>query len=379
MDCESAVYRRALDNFARLTSIAVVAFGLSACQGGLDSLGVGDRGNVPIPKKLIHKMKAKNMAVSSPIMLRIFKQENVLEVWKAKANGRYALLDEYEICKWSGKLGPKFKEGDRQAPEGFYTVNKHQLNPRSQYHLAFNMGFPNAYDRAHGRTGSHLMIHGACSSAGCYSMTDERVEDIYALGREALKGGQKKIQIQAYPFRMTPENMVKHRNSPHYDFWQMLKVGYDHFEVTRVPPKVNICEKRYVFNTESDAPYPTSGQCPDLRMPQSVALAFTKRQNKQAPIFEKLLAKAEDRPAQDVMESRPEEVLPGVQFTLPPKPEPVVEEPPSATGALDDGTSTNDDVPSAGQTATGPAATPTAASVDQSAALPGVTVPVAAQ
>ena len=137
-------------------------FLLSACQGALD--GLGQKAEKPVPKKLVASMKAQGMALTSPIMLRIFKQENTLEVWKKKTTGRYALLTSYEICKWSGKLGPKFKEGDRQAPEGFYKVNKHQMNPNSQYHLAFNMGFPNAYDRSHGRTGSHLMIHGACSS-----------------------------------------------------------------------------------------------------------------------------------------------------------------------------------------------------------------------
>ena len=115
-------------------------FGLSACQGALD--GVDQKANAPVPQKIVYKMKAKGMALTSPIMLRIFKEENTLEVWKKKDTGRYALLTSYEICKWSGKLGPKYKEGDRQAPEGFYRVNKHQMNPNSQYHLSFNMGFP---------------------------------------------------------------------------------------------------------------------------------------------------------------------------------------------------------------------------------------------
>lgn len=266
---------------------------LAACQGALD--GISKKANVPVPDRLINTMKSKGMRLTSPIMVRIFKEENTLEVWKQKDTGRYALLTSYEICKWSGKLGPKYKEGDRQAPEGFYTVNKHQMNPNSQYHLAFNMGFPNSYDRSHGRTGSHLMIHGACSSAGCYSMTDERVEVIYALARDAFKGGQRSFQIQAYPYRMSAENMVKHRKHDQFAFWKMLKRGYDHFEITRIPPKVDVCEKRYVFNTESGSAYPSNGRCPKMRMPQTLATAFVKKQQSYGLQFEKLLAKAERR------------------------------------------------------------------------------------
>src|SRR5439155_1199725 len=82
-----------------------------------------------------------------------------------------------------------------------------------------------------------LMIHGDCSSAGCYAMTDEQIAEIYALARESFFGGQRSFQIQAYPFRMTPLNMAKHRNSPHMAFWKMLKQGNDHFEVTKREPE----------------------------------------------------------------------------------------------------------------------------------------------
>lgn len=316
----------ALGQAARITALAGL-LALSACQAGLDGLSVDEKHNVPIASKLINKMKAYGMKPSSPIMMRIFKEENVLEVWKQADTGRYALLETFEICKWSGKLGPKFKEGDRQAPEGFYTVNRHQLNPRSQYHLSFNMGFPNSYDRAHGRTGSHLMVHGDCSSAGCYSMTDELVQDIYALAREALEGGQERFQIQAFPFRMTPENMAKHASSPHFDFWQMLKQGYDHFEITRVPPKINTCEKRYVFNTQSSQPYPTSGTCPKMEMPASLALAYTKRKNEHRAAFEALMAKQEGRKPAELKPLTVSAALPGVIVNLP---EPEVPETPAA-------------------------------------------------
>jgi len=194
---------------------------LAACNGDLLGSSV-PKHELPVPQHLIKTMKTKGMSLSAPIMLRVYKEENVMEVWKQDHRKRYALLNTYEICKWSGKLGPKYKEGDRQAPEGFYHVSKGLMNPNSSYHLSFNLGFPNKYDQANGRTGSYLMVHGDCSSAGCYSMTDEYIEEIYALAREAFKGGQKAFQVQAFPFRMTAENMAKKVNHPKFEFWKML-------------------------------------------------------------------------------------------------------------------------------------------------------------
>jgi len=295
--------------------IVTGGFALTSCQNAFD--GIDNKASVPIPSKLVRKMKAKGMSSASPIMLRIFKQENELEVWKRTHTGRYAMLKSYEICKWSGKFGPKFKEGDRQAPEGFYFVNKHQMNPNSSYHLSFNMGFPNRYDRAHGRTGAHLMVHGACSSAGCYSMTDEYIEEIYALAREAFSGGQKSFQIQAFPFRMTPKNMVKHRGNKHFEFWKMIKQGYDHFEITKVPPKVDVCARRYVFNTQGKGSYKAAAACPTMEMPQTLATSFVKRQQSYALSFEKLLPSAERGNIASLAPSTLESALPGVTVAGP--------------------------------------------------------------
>jgi len=236
---------------------------LAGCQGSSVS-DLSLRAEKPLPEKVVAKMKAKGMTRTSPIMVRIFKEEGTLEVWKQKNNGKYDQIASYEICKWSGKLGPKYIEGDRQAPEGFYNVRPAQMNPNSSYYLSFNIGFPNAYDRANGRTGQHLMVHGACSSSGCYSMTDEQVAEIYAFGRDAFKGGQRDFQIQAFPFRMTAANMARYKSDPNYSFWKMLKQGYDSFEVTKVPPKVDVCEKRYVFNvaTPDGQPLSATDACP---------------------------------------------------------------------------------------------------------------------
>ncbi|PRD44399.1 hypothetical protein C5748_07425 [Phyllobacterium phragmitis] len=259
---------------ALLASLMASAL-LAGCQGSsLDDLS--PKAEKPLPQKIVAKMKAKGMTTTSPVMVRIFKEEGALEVWKRKDNGRYDIIASYDICKWSGKLGPKFIEGDRQAPEGFYTVRPGQMNPKSSYYLAFNIGFPNAYDRVNGRSGQHLMVHGACSSSGCYSMTDDQVAQIYAFARDAFRGGQRAFQIQAFPFRMTAANMARYRNDPNYPFWTMLKEGYDLFEITKVPPKVDVCEKRYVFNNtaigeEGIAP---DAACPPIGQPDALRMSY---------------------------------------------------------------------------------------------------------
>ena len=274
---------------SKLVAVLFAGTMLAACNGVLDSSI--PKHQKPVPASLTKKMKAKGMSLGAPILLRIYKEENVMEIWKQDHTKRYALLNTYEICKWSGKLGPKHKEGDKQAPEGFYHVTPGLMNPNSSYHLSFNMGFPNTYDRANDRTGSYLMIHGACSSAGCYSMTDEYVEEIYALAREAFKGGQRAFQIQAFPFRMTAENLAKNVGHPDFEFWKMLKEGSDHFEVTRKQPKVDVCEKRYVFNRYADEGERFNSRqiCPPAKMPRSLALAFNEKQNKDETVFNKVL------------------------------------------------------------------------------------------
>jgi murein L,D-transpeptidase YafK len=224
------------------------------------------------------------MPRESPILVRIFKEESELDVWKQNAEGKYALLKTYPICRWSGELGPKVKEGDRQAPEGFYTITPGQMNPNSNYYLAFNLGFPNAYDKANDFSGAFLMVHGDCSSAGCYAMTDEQIQEIYALGRDSFLGGQKSFQVQAYPFRMTALNMARHRNNPYMPFWRMIKEGNDHFEVTKAEPHVDVCDKRYVFdarapgNASTPPVFHPREKCPAYEIPESIASAVKAKQ-----------------------------------------------------------------------------------------------------
>lgn len=306
---------------------------LAGCQGPSSVADLGLRAERPLPEKVVAKMAAKGMTRTSPVVVRIFKEEGVLEVWKQKNNGKYDVIASYEICKWSGKLGPKYIEGDRQAPEGFYTVRPAQMNPKSNYYLAFNIGFPNAYDRANGRTGQNLMVHGACSSSGCYSMTDESVSEIYAFGRDAFKGGQREFQIQAYPFRMTPANMARYRNDPNYAFWKMLKQGYDAFEITKVPPKVDVCEKRYVFNAATDGqPLSPTGACPPSLQSEALSTAYASYHKNYEAAFSAADGGSKKTPAPSI-QGLPEAKLVSAWSAARARGEKVTREPPSLTPA----------------------------------------------
>src|ERR1700746_2474715 len=157
-----------------------------------------------LPAELLSLLRQKKMRKYSPIVVRLFKEEAELEVWKEDTTGRFQILKIYPICRWSGDLGPKLQEGDRQAPEGFYTITPELMNPNSNFYLAINVGYPNSFDKANNRDGSSLMIHGDCSSSGCYAMTDEQISEIYSLARDSFLGGQPSFDVPAYPFRFTP-------------------------------------------------------------------------------------------------------------------------------------------------------------------------------
>jgi murein L,D-transpeptidase YafK len=238
----------------------------------------------PLPPELLSLLRQKKMPTHSPILVRIFKEEAELEVWKQDTTGRFQLLKTYPICRWSGDLGPKFQEGDRQAPEGFYTVTPELMNPHSNYYLSINTGYPNSFDKANNRDGSLLMIHGDCWSIGCFAMTDEQISEIYALARESFLGDRRSFQVQAYPFRLTPANLARHRNNPNLAFWKMLKIGNDHFEATHLEPKVDVCNRRYVFdaqrppNSSKPLVFNPTGKCPAFVVnPKIARLALEKQ------------------------------------------------------------------------------------------------------
>ena len=195
------------------------------------------------------EMALKGLTLGSPLYIRAFKHEMELEVWAQNPyTGTYKLFKTYPICSKSGVLGPKLKEGDLQTPEGFYDVTQERLNPNSKYYLSFNIGYPNMFDRAHRRTGTHLMIHGSCVSEGCLAMTDKHIGEIYLLVEQNFKHGIASVPVHIFPFRMTDANMLLRNTSRWYPFWEDLKAGYDYFEAYNTPPDVSVRKKRYVID-----------------------------------------------------------------------------------------------------------------------------------
>ena len=220
------------------------------------------RDGLPLPgtpdlAKFDERLKAQGVTLGAPVFLRIFKLESELEIWMQK-DGRYRKFATYPICLWSGRVGPKLREGDRQAPEGFYAVTKEELNPNSRWHRSFSLGFPNAFDRALGRTGSFIMVHGGCQSVGCFAMTNNVVDEIWRLVTAALDQGQPAFNVQVFPFRMTEKNLAARKGDQWSPFWADLKKGYDAFERTHLPPMVSVCEGRYVISEAKPGDVPSA-------------------------------------------------------------------------------------------------------------------------
>ena len=229
-----------------ITTSAII---LSACASAPDTpkserlAGVKARATAPLSEQLA----AKNLRLGSPVFIRIFKETSEFELW-VKSGETFTLFKTYPICKYSGRLGPKLKEGDKQAPEGIYWVGATQLNPQSDYHLSFNLGFPNKYDLANGRTGSFLMVHGACGSVGCYAMTDPLIEEIYLLVDAALARGQEKVQVHALPFRMSQNKLDENVNNEWIGFWRQIADIDREFENNMKVPKVKVVGQNYVLD-----------------------------------------------------------------------------------------------------------------------------------
>ena len=223
----------------RATNICAVETKIPESYASLDAYN-------SVSSRLRQELGNKGLQLGSPIFIRIFKQTAELELWVQRET-KYTLFKTYRICDFSGFLGPKLREGDKQSPEGFYSVGIKQLNPWSNYHLSFNLGYPNEYDVVHKRNGSALMVHGRCSSAGCFAMTDPRMNEIYTIAACALKSGQGQFPVHIFPFRMTWENLALYRQSKWLFFWENLKEGYDYFLDHNVPPQVSVTDKRYVF------------------------------------------------------------------------------------------------------------------------------------
>lgn len=236
-----AVFMVLLGSLAWFASISEV----KSEESGDRAKKVADRINPKLKKDL----GSLGLSLGEPVFIRVFKEELELELWVLEGS-RFVKFRTYSIAAMSGKLGPKLAEGDFQAPEGFYFVPRSMMNPKSLYHLAFNIGYPNSYDRSHGRTGSFIMVHGDRQSIGCFAMTDAKIEEIYTLCDAALAGGQPYFRVHCFPFRMTSERMAQSKGEKWEDFWKNLKVGYDWFEEKKVPPNVKVKNRRYLFEKE---------------------------------------------------------------------------------------------------------------------------------
>lgn len=218
----------------------------------------------PLPSSVEAALLLKDIDPGAPVYIRVFKEESELEVWKARPNGRYALVKTFPVCNWGGTLGPKQTTGDLMSPEGFYGVTAGRMNPDSKYHLAFNIGYPNALDRALGRTGSAIMVHGDCKSVGCFAMSNGLIEEIYAFVRDALAAGEDTVPVHVFPFRMTAANMKRHADNPARETWGPLKEAFDDFTRTREAPEVGMCGKRYVVNPLTSVGDNPNAACPTL-------------------------------------------------------------------------------------------------------------------
>ena len=233
-------------------SFATLLMGGSVLSANIPTSKRSEKAILSVEVNLKKELSTLGLDYGAPIFIRIFKEDSILEVWMESKSGEFVKFKDYEICTFSGKLGPKLKEGDYQSPEGFYFVNASALNPWSRFHLSFNLGYPNQYDRYHKRTGSALMVHGNCVSIGCYAMTDEYINEIYALAYAALKEGQPFFRVHAFPFKLDNNILEQHKNNQWYEFWLNLKQGYDFFENNKVPPNVNVSNGQYIFSEIED-------------------------------------------------------------------------------------------------------------------------------
>jgi murein L,D-transpeptidase YafK len=225
----------------------LMLLGGSGCQGAVPSSERSRAAVKRVEPGLTEALSKQGLKLGAPVFIRIFKDPGVLEVWVGKGD-TFQLFKTYKICAWSGSLGPKLQEGDNQAPEGCYFVKPSQMNPNSSYHLSFNLGYPNAYDKHHQRTGNALMVHGNCASIGCYAMGDDAIEEIWTLCVRALEGGQPFFRVHCFPFPLTAANLEKHKESRWIGFWRELQPVYEHFEKNRIPPNVEVKDGRYVVD-----------------------------------------------------------------------------------------------------------------------------------
>lgn len=249
------------------------------------------------------RLAAAGQERGAPVLLRIFKASSELELWLAK-DGRFERFSSYPICKWRGVLGPKLWEGDRQSPEGFYSFDEEGLRWQGHWFRAFDINYPNAYDRAHGRTGSGILIHGACSSIGCFAMTDLVIDEMFDLVTAAFAAGQERIQVQVFPFRMSSGNLERFGKLGWSEFWGDLKPASDLLDATGIAPRIGVCDGRYVVRpgiVGDTAPDEVSDWCGKLPETGSAAITAQLLDARRAAAEPPLVADDAKSPSQRVV------------------------------------------------------------------------------
>jgi murein L,D-transpeptidase YafK len=183
------------------------------------------------------------------ILFVAYKDLDKLDLFaKSTSQENYKLIQHYEICARSGKLGPKKAEGDKQVPEGFYSINC--FNPKSKFYLSLGLDYPNAYDLAHHYTGSDIFIHGKCETVGCLPMTDDLMKEIYLYALWAKDAGQQQIPVYIFPFEMTEENILTYKSQVDeetYAFWQNIQKGYFLFQESKKEVYFKVVDNKYQF------------------------------------------------------------------------------------------------------------------------------------
>jgi murein L,D-transpeptidase YafK len=198
--------------------------------------------------KIVDEMlTAKGISTTDfEVFFRAFKKEQKFEIWaKNKGENAFKLLKVYDFCASTGMLGPKRRSGDRQMPEGFYTIDA--FNPTSNYYLSFRVSYPNASDKKFAdplNPGDNIFVHGSCITIGCIPVGDENIKEIYLLAARA-KGGEKEIPIHIFPNKMTDENYNALKsefasNATLLEFWSWLKPGFDAFEKSNAVPTITV-------------------------------------------------------------------------------------------------------------------------------------------
>ena len=239
--------------YLKMTAVLGAAMAFLCLPAVLAVAGVDDVRTTPRSRAAVEArapelgeaLAAKGLELGDPVYLRITKEPAVLTAYVANEQGVYEAFRSWPVCSFSGDLGPKLAEGDMQAPEGFYSIAPGQMNPSSSFHLSFDLGYPNAYDRANGRTGSYLMVHGNCVSVGCYAMTDAAIEEIWTLMQAALNDGQPSVPVHIYPFAMTAANLQRHAGDANEPFWRSLAPAWVEFEETGRVPVVRVAGGKY--------------------------------------------------------------------------------------------------------------------------------------